>query len=43
MPDAWRSIVAAALDAREAHVPFDRAVADLGPELRGRRPGRTRA
>ncbi|MBA2666489.1 MAG: DinB family protein [Trueperaceae bacterium] len=38
MPDAWRSIVAAALDAREAHVPFDRAVADLAPELRGRRP-----
>ncbi|MFU8889552.1 MAG: DinB family protein [Trueperaceae bacterium] len=38
MPEAWRSIVAAALDAREAHVPFDRAVADLAPELRGRRP-----
>ena len=38
MPDAWRSIVAAALDAREAHVPFDRSVADLAPELRGRRP-----
>ena len=40
MPEAWRSIVAAALDAREAHVPFDRAVADLAPELRGRRPDR---
>ena len=38
MPDAWRSIVAAALDAREAHVPFDRAVADLSPAHRGRRP-----
>lgn len=38
MPDAWRSIVAAALDAREAHVTFDRAVAGLAPELRGRRP-----
>jgi hypothetical protein len=38
MADAWRSIVAAALDAREAHVPFDRAVADLAPALRGRRP-----
>jgi uncharacterized damage-inducible protein DinB len=37
-PDPWRSIVADALDAREAHVPFDRAVADLGPALRGRRP-----
>jgi hypothetical protein len=36
--DAWRPIVAAALDAREAHVPFDRAVAGLAPELRGRRP-----
>jgi uncharacterized damage-inducible protein DinB len=38
MPDPWRPIVAAALDAREAHVPFDRAVADLPPDLRGRRP-----
>lgn len=38
MTDAWRTIVAAALDAREAHVPFDRAVADLAPALRGRRP-----
>jgi uncharacterized damage-inducible protein DinB len=38
MPEGWRSIVAAALDAREAHVSFDRAVADLAPELRGRRP-----
>ena len=38
MDEAWRSIVAAALDAREAHVPFDRAVAGLAPELRGRRP-----
>ncbi len=38
MPNAWRSIVAASLDAREAHVPFGRAVAGLAPELRGRRP-----
>ena len=38
MHEAWRSIVAAALDAREAHVRFDRAVADLDPRLRGRRP-----
>ena len=38
MTDAWRTIVAAALDAREAHVTFDRAVADLAPALRGRRP-----
>lgn len=38
MTDAWRSIVAAALDAREAHVPFDRAVADVPPAWRGRRP-----
>ena len=38
MTDAWRPIVAAALDAREAHVPFVRAVADLAPALRGRRP-----
>ncbi len=37
MHEAWRSIVGAALDAREAHVPFHRAVADLAPELRGRR------
>ena len=38
MPSAWRSIIASALDAREAHAPFDRAVADVAPELRGRRP-----
>jgi uncharacterized damage-inducible protein DinB len=38
MHEAWRTIVAAALDAREAHAPFDRAVADLAPALRGRRP-----
>ena len=38
MSDAWRSIIATALDAREAHVPFDRAVADLASGLRGRRP-----
>lgn len=37
-PAAWRPIVAAALDAREAHVPFDRAVAALAPAHRGRRP-----
>jgi uncharacterized damage-inducible protein DinB len=40
VPEAnqWRAIVATALDAREAHVPFEHAVADLAPELRGRRP-----
>ncbi len=38
MPETWRTIVAAALEAREAHVPLDRAVAGLAPELRGRRP-----
>ncbi len=38
MPDTWRTIVAAALDAREAHVTFDLAVADLAPDLRGVRP-----
>ena len=37
-PDAWRGIVAAALEAREAHVPFDIAVSGLAPALRGRRP-----
>lgn len=39
MTQTWRTIVAAALDAREAHVTFDRAVAELDPALRGRRPG----
>ncbi len=38
MPNAWQSIVATALDAREAHVPFEPAVADLTPGLRGLRP-----
>jgi uncharacterized damage-inducible protein DinB len=33
-----RSIIAAAIDSQEAHVPFDRAVADLPEDLRGRRP-----
>ena len=36
--DAWRSIIAAAVDSPEAHVPFDRAIADLPEALRGRRP-----
>ena len=35
---AWREIVASALDWEQAHVGLDRAVADLPPELRGRRP-----
>jgi uncharacterized damage-inducible protein DinB len=38
MPETWRTIVASALDAREAHVAFDRAVAGLAPKLRGVRP-----
>ncbi len=38
MPESWRTIVASALDAREAHVAFDRAVAGLAPDLRGIRP-----
>ena len=38
MPENWRTIVADAVEAREAHVSFDRAVAGLAPELRGRRP-----
>lgn len=38
MPNTWRTIVAAALDAREAHVSFDSAVAGLAPKLRGSRP-----
>jgi uncharacterized damage-inducible protein DinB len=37
MTETWRTIVAAALDAREAHVTLERA-ADLAPALRGRRP-----
>jgi hypothetical protein len=36
--EATRSIIAAAIDGPEAHVPFDRAVADLPEALRGRRP-----
>jgi hypothetical protein len=38
MADAWRAIVADALDWEQAHVGFERAVADLPAELRGRRP-----
>lgn len=34
----WREIVASALDWEQAHVSLDRAVDDLPPELRGRRP-----
>lgn len=34
----WRTIVASSVDWREAHATFDDAVADLSPELRGRRP-----
>jgi hypothetical protein len=36
--ETTRSIIAAAIDSREAHVPFDLAVADLPEALRGRRP-----
>jgi hypothetical protein len=36
--EATRPIIAAAIDSQEAHVPFDRAVADLPEALRGRRP-----
>jgi hypothetical protein len=38
MHEAARSIVAAAIDSQEAHVPFDRATADLPEADRGRRP-----
>jgi hypothetical protein len=38
MHEAARSIVAAAIDSQEAHVPFDRATADLPEAVRGRRP-----
>jgi hypothetical protein len=34
----WREIVATALDWEQAHASLDRAVDDLPPELRGRRP-----
>ena len=36
--DAWRDIVASALDWRQAHATIDDAVEGLAPELRGRRP-----
>jgi hypothetical protein len=36
--EATRAIIAAAIDSAEAHVAFDRAVADLPETLRGRRP-----
>lgn len=35
---AWREIVARSLGWEEAHATFDAAVANLAPELRGRRP-----
>lgn len=35
---SWRAIVASSLDWEQAHVSLDRALADLPPELRGRRP-----
>ena len=38
MDDGARSIVAAAVDWEQAHVSFDRAVADVPTGLRGRRP-----
>lgn len=36
--DAVRAIVASSLDWDQAHATFDAAVADLAPDLRGRRP-----
>jgi hypothetical protein len=36
--EATRAIIAAAIDSQEAHVAFDRAVADLTEALRGQRP-----
>jgi hypothetical protein len=36
--EASRAIIAAAIDSPEAHVAFDRAVADLPEDLRGQRP-----
>jgi uncharacterized damage-inducible protein DinB len=34
----WRAIVASALDWEQAHATLDAAIADLPPELRGKRP-----
>lgn len=34
----WREIVASTLDWEQAHVNLDRALSELSPELRGRRP-----
>jgi uncharacterized damage-inducible protein DinB len=34
----WRQIVASSLDWEQAHLRLDKAVADLAPALRGRRP-----
>jgi hypothetical protein len=36
--NAWRKIVASALDWEQAHATFDAAVRNLAPELRGKRP-----
>ncbi len=36
--DGWRDVVASALAWEQAHVSFDRAVAGVPEELRGRRP-----
>jgi hypothetical protein len=36
--DDWRGIVASSLDWEQAHTKFDSAIANLAPELRGRRP-----
>ncbi len=38
--DRWREIVASALDWDQARVTLEKSVADLAPELRGRRPDR---
>jgi hypothetical protein len=40
MSEALRTIIASALDWKEAHAGFDRAVAGLPEALRGRRPER---
>jgi hypothetical protein len=38
MHDEWAKIVASSLDWEQAHANFDKAIADLPPGLRGKRP-----
>jgi uncharacterized damage-inducible protein DinB len=38
MPQTWKDIVASALDWEQAHAGLDSALANLPPELRGKRP-----